>query len=197
MVRKTGLLCVLMMTLLLCACRAGDSNSPQERALSIRTNYLSAPGCTAQVKLTADYGRRVYHYEGTVTVSDRETLLTLTAPAEVAGVTARLSKESEQLEYDGAVVETGPLSHEGLTPLGAVPAVLEAARSGFMDSSTWETLDDATVLRVLCRDPSLSPGQGLETTLWFAPDSGALLLGELTLDGQQIVRCEFEQFTLL
>lgn len=197
MVRKALVICVLMMTLPLCACRAGGGTSPQERALSIRADYLSATGCTAQVTLRADYGRRVYDYEGTVTVSDEETVLTLTAPAEVAGVVARLSGADGQLEYEGTIVETGPLSDEGLTPLGAVPALLEAARSAFMDSSTLETLDGVSVLRVLCRDPSLSPGQGQEATLWFDPGSGALLLGELTLDGRQVVRCEFEQFTLL
>lgn len=196
MVRKALLICVLMMTLPLCACRAGGGTSPQEQALSIRTDYLSATGCTAQVSLRADYGRRVYDYEGTVAVSGEDTVLTLTAPSEVAGVVARLSGTDGQLEYDGAVVETGPLSDEGLTPLGAVPALLEAACSGFMDSSTLETLDGISVLRVLCRDPSRSPGQGQEATLWFDPTSGALLLGELTLDGRQVVRCEFEQFTL-
>ena len=197
MVRKALVICVLMMTLPLCACGAGGGTSPQEQALSIRADYLSADGCTARVILRADYGRRVYDYEGTVTVSGEDTVLILTAPAEVAGVVARLSGETGQLEFEGTVVETGPLSDAGLTPLGAVPALLEAARSGFMDSSTLETLDGASTLRVLCRDPSLAPGQGQEATLWFDPNSGALLLGELTLDGRQVVRCEFEQFTLL
>lgn len=196
MVRKALVICVLMMTLPLSACRAGGSTSPQEQALTIRADYLAATGCTARVTLRADYGRRVYDYEGAVTVSGEDTVLTLTAPAEVAGVVARLSGTNGQLEYEGTVVETGPLSDEGLTPLGAVPALLEAARSAFMDSSTLEPLDGVSVLRVLCRDPSRSPGQGQEATLWFDPGSGALLLGELTLDGRQVVRCEFEQFTL-
>lgn len=197
MVRKALLVCVLMMTLPLCACSSGGSTPPQEQALSIRAQYLAASGCTAQVQLTADYGRRVYCYEGVVSVLDGETKLTLTAPAEVAGTVARLSGQNGQLEYDGTVVETGPLSESGLTPLGAVPALLEAARSAFMDSSTLESLDGTPLLRVLCRDPALNPGQGQEATLWFHPDSGALALGELTLDGRQSIRCEFEQFTLL
>ncbi len=197
MVRKAWLVCVLMMTLPLCSCRAGGGTTPQEQALSIRAQYLAAAGCTAQVHLTADYGRRVYTYEGAVSVLGEDTVLTLTAPAEVAGTVARLSGKDGQLEYDGVVVETGPLSDDGLTPLGAVPALLEAARSAFMDSSTLESPDGISLLRVLCRDPALSPGQGQEATLWFDPGSGALVLGELMLDGRQSVRCEFEQFTLL
>jgi hypothetical protein len=197
MVRKSLLMCVLMMILPLCACRADGSTAPQERALAIRTDYLSADGCTAQVTLTADYGRRVYCYQGGVTANGQETVLTLTAPEEVAGVVARLKNGGSALEYDGAVVETGPLSDDGLTPLGAVPALLEAARSAFMDSSTLESVDGQNLLRVLCRDPALDPGQGQEFTLWFDPGSGALLQGELSLDGHRVITCQFQQFTLL
>lgn len=195
--RKTKLFCVLMMLVLLCACgTAGKSGSAQEAALSARAAYLSAGGCIARLDVTADYGRRVYTYSADVTVTGEDTALTVTAPEEIAGVTARLHGADGALEFDGAVIETGPLSETGLTPLGAIPALLEAARSGFMDSSTYETLDGAQALRILCRDPAQSVGSGQEITLWLDPDRYALLRGEIALDGRRVVDCRFSEFSL-
>lgn len=195
--RKTKFVCVLMMLVPLCACgAAGKNNSAQEAALAARAAYLSAEGCTARLDVTADYGRRVYTYAVDVTVTGEDTALTVTAPEEIAGVTARVHGGDGALEFDGAAVETGPLSDAGLTPLGAIPALLSAARSGFMDSSTYEALDGAQTLRILCRDPAQNVGRGQEVTLWLDPDGYALLRGEIALDGRRVIDCRFSEFSL-
>lgn len=195
--RASSVICVLMMTLLLSACGgAGEQSGPQEQALAIRGEYLAADGCTAKLKVTADYGQRVYTYTVDVTVADGESVLTVTAPEELAGITARLTDGDSQLEYDGAVLETGPLSSDGLTPLSAVPALLDSARSGFIDSCTQERLGERDTLRVLCRDPELPAGQGRETTLWFDAATRALVRGEIALDGYRVILCEFEEFAM-
>lgn len=195
--RASSVICVLMMTLLLSACGgAGGQSGPQEQALAIRGEYLAADGCTAKLKVTADYGQRVYTYTVDVTVADGESVLTVTAPEELAGITARLTDGDSQLEYDGAVLETGPLSSDGLTPLSAVPALLDSARSGFIDSCTQERLGERDTLRVLCRDPELPADQGRETTLWFDAATRALVRGEIALDGYRVILCEFEEFAM-
>ena len=195
--RGSAVMCVLMMTLLLSACGgAGGESGPQEQALTIRGEYLEAAVCTARLNVTADYGQRVYTYSVDVTVAGEDTVLTVAAPEEVAGVTARLSGADSRLEYDGTVLETGPLDGEGLTPLGAVPALLESARSGFMDSCTTQLLGERDTLRVACRDPEVPAGQGRETTLWFDSQTHALVRGEIAVDGYRVILCEFEQFVL-
>lgn len=194
---RTRVLCVLMILTLLCSCgAAGGTDSAQDKALAIRTAYLSAQGCTARLDVTADYGQRVYTYTVDVSVTEEETVITVVEPQEVAGVTARLRSGQSMLEYDGLVLETGPLSDTGLTPLGAVPAMLDSARTGFMDSSTMEPLGEQQTLRVLCRDPAREIGSGQETTLWFDPETKALLQGELMLDGRRVILCKFSQFLL-
>jgi len=196
-VRKTCVMCVLMMTLLLSACGgAGGEKGSEGLALTVRGEYLSAAGCVAQVKLVADYGQRVYTYKADVTLTDGQSVLTLTAPEEVAGLTVRSSGAQTQLEYDGAVLETGPLGEDGLTPLGAVFALLESARSGFMDSCTRETMGEREVLRVLCRQPEVPAGQGRETVLWFDVQTHALVQGEILQDGYRVILCEFGKFDL-
>ncbi len=194
--RRSGVMCVLMMTLLLSACGGTGGNGPQEQALTIRGEYLAAKGCGARLNVTADYGQRVYTYTVDVTSTAEELVLSVVAPKEVAGVTAHLVGGDSRLEYDAAVLETGPLALDGLTPLDAVPALLETARSGFMDSCTMEQLGERASLRVLCRDPSMGQGEGTQTVLWFDPDSAALLRGEILVEGRRVILCECMEFAL-
>ena len=53
---RKALSCVLMMTLLLCACGGEKDNSPEALAARIRAEYLSLDGWSATVKLSAAYG---------------------------------------------------------------------------------------------------------------------------------------------
>lgn len=187
------LVCVLMTTLLLVGCGRRGGNEGEELALTIRGEYLAMDGCAARAAVTADYGQRVYRYEMAVAVSGGETLLTLSAPETVAGLTARMAGEENLLEFDGLSVETGPLDEDGLTPVSAVPALLEAARSGYITACALE--EDGAVLRVDCGDPAGSPGTGTETALWFDAATHALTRGEISTDGFRVILCEFSEFT--
>ena len=190
---RKRLICVLMTTLLLAGCGKAGVSEAEELALTIRGEYLAMDGCAARAAVTADYGQRVYHYEMAVAVSGGETLLTLSAPETVAGLTARMTGEENLLEFDGVSVETGPLDDTGLTPVSAVPALLEAARSGYITACALE--EDGTVLRVDCGDLAGSPGTGTETALWFDASTHALRKGEMSVDGFRVILCEFSEFT--
>ena len=114
------LFCVPMMILLLSACTGGaEGNEAEELALQIRGEYLAMSSCAGQAAITADYGQRVYQYELAVAVDGEETTLTLSAPDTVAGITARVTGQDGQLEYDGLSVETGPLDPEGTPGTGS------------------------------------------------------------------------------
>ena len=187
------LLCVPMMTLLLAACSVGPAQvSPaEELALEIRGEYLEVSAWNAQVEITADYGQRVYQYQLTASGDGEETVLTLTAPETVEGITARLTEKGGVLEYDGLAVETGPLDEEGLTPVSALPVLMETARSGYMTACS---LEDGE-LRVDCGDPEGTPGEGREVTLWFDTDTHALVRGEILRDGFRVISCGYLSFT--
>lgn len=195
--RRSTVICVLMMTLVLTACGGtAQADDPQEQVLAIRAAYLAADSYAAKLDVTADYGQRVYTYSVGVTVAGGESVLAVNAPAELAGITARLTDGESQLEYDGAVLETGPLSPDGLTPLGAVPALLECARSGFIASCGAERLGEQEAIRVLCRDPEQPAGQGREVTLWFDATGYTLIQGEIAVDGYRVILCEFQEFVM-
>ena len=190
---RKRLICVLMTTLLLAGCGQAGVSEAEELALTIRGEYLAADSCTARVAVTADYGQRVYQYEMAIAVNGDETLLTLSAPETVAGLTARLTGEEHLLEFDDVSVETGPLDETGLTPVSALPALLEAARSGYITACALE--EEETVLRVDCGDPAGKPGMGVETVLWFDAATHVLTRGEVSVDGFRVILCEFVEFT--
>lgn len=187
------LFCVLMTTTLLAGCGKTGGNEAEELALTIRGEYLAMDACAAQAAVTADYGQRVYQYEMAVAVDGKETALTLSAPETVAGLTARITEKDSLLEFDGVSVETGPLDENGLTPVSAVPTLLEAAKSGYITACALE--EDGSLLRVDCGDPTGSPGTGTETVLWFDASTHALVRGEVSVDGFRAILCEFSEFT--
>lgn len=186
-------ICVLMTTLLLAGCGQAGASEAEELALTVRGEYLAMENCAARASVTADYGQRVYQYEMAVSVTGEETLLTLSAPETVAGLSARMTGEENLLEFDGVCVETGPLDENGLTPVSAVPALLEAARSGYIAACALE--EEGTLLRVDCGDPADSPGSGTEYALWFDASTHALARGEISVDGFRVILCEFSEFT--
>lgn len=191
---RKRLICVLMTTLLLAGCGRAGGNEAEELALTIRGEYLAMENCAARAAVTADYGQRVYEYGMAVSVTGEETVLTLSAPGTVAGLTARLAGEENLLEFDGLSVETGPLDGSGLSPVSAIPALLEAVRSGYITACALE--EDGTVLRVDCGDPAGSPGSGTEYALWFDASTHALTRGEISVDGFRVILCEFSDFTM-
>jgi len=92
-VRKTTF-CVLMMTLLLCGCSAEEKGkTADECALQMRTKYLAADKCMGSAVVTVDYGARVYGFTfDFVWERDETTVLTVTAPEELEGLSATIGE---------------------------------------------------------------------------------------------------------
>jgi len=192
-VRKR-LICAQMIGLLLLSSCAGGGgiSEAEELALTIRGEYLEMTQWSGKAAITADYGRRVYQYELTAGGTREETVLVLTAPETVSGITARLTQEEGFLEYDGLSVETGALDEEGLTPVSSIPVLLEAAQSGYMTACLLEEED--TVLRMECGDPEGAADTGRVVTLWFDASTHALLRGEVSVDGFRAILCQWTEF---
>lgn len=193
-------LCALMMIIpLLTGCSRGErggATDAEELALAIRTEYLAMTACSSTVDITADYGQRVYEY--TLSISwqkDGETLLTVLAPETIAGVTARIQNGTGYLEFEGASLETGSILADGLSPIEAVPAILNYIFSGYIAECDFETVGESQQLWFCCRDPEASPGTGTEAAFWFDTESHALICAEVISDGYTVIQCNFTDFT--
>lgn len=186
-------LILLLLAAGLCGCTGAEDEN--DLVLQLRSDILAMDGCSGTMEATADYGQRVYQYTVEFFSTQKEGMtLLITAPEEVAGITARVAAGKTYLEYDGVQLETGPLNGDGLSPLDALPAFLEAMGTGYIAETGSEPLDQREALRICCRDPEQPAGQGLETVLWFDKTQKTLLQGELRSDGATVVRCTFSDF---
>lgn len=198
---RRRMMCVpmILLCLVLTACggKNGGGKAAEELALTIRAEHIAMNACTAHAEITADYGQRVYAF-GLDLAWEKEgdLLLTLTAPEMVAGAVARIRAGETWLEFDGARLETGPLSSSGLSPVDAIPTLLSYAQVGFMAECGMVELDGVSALRVDCRDPDLPAGSGNEVSLWFDAGTHALLRGELASDGFTVIQCVFSNFSM-
>lgn len=195
---RKALSCVLMMTLLLAGCKAGGGGESAENlAAQIRAEYLALSGWSSTVDLTAEYSEKVFDF--TVDVRwerEGETVLTVTAPDLIAGITARIAEGETVLEYDGAGISLGLLDGGGLTPVTAIPALMDAVQTGYMAESSFVEEDGARRLKVVCRDPNLAPQEGTEYTLYFDVDTHALLGAEASVAGVTVLTARFTDFTM-
>jgi len=189
---------MIPLVLVLSACGGGGGDEAEELLTRVRGSYLEMTACSGHAELTADYGQRVYEYGIDFTwAREGETLLTLTAPEMVAGTTAHIAAGETALEYDGVMLETGPLDSAGLSPIDAIPALLTYAREGFAAECGLEGAEgESQPLRVVCRDPESQPGTGIEADLWFDPETGALLRGEISEDGATVIQCGVSGFAM-
>ncbi len=188
--------CVLMMTLLLCSCKAAGGEIPEEAALAVRDAYLDGAGWNADADITASVGNKVFDF--TLAVQWRregETVLSITAPELLAGITARLAKGETVLEYDGAGLSLGLLDDSGLTPVSAVTACMEQIQRGWMAKCAWAGENDAH-LQISFQDPEREDNAGTQFLLTFDRAGYALLSAEVSAQGRTVLSAQFSDFTM-
>lgn len=190
---KKRLLFLPMMLLLLTGCGGGQEGKTGAEALAvaIRGEYMAMTGYSLQAQVNADYGQRVYDFTLSVTSDGEETTVVIREPEMLAGVAARMDGDEGILEYEDLSLETGFLDGESLSPVSALPTLVEAARTQYIDRCT---LADG-VLEVHCADPEEDAGTGREVTLYFDAQTHALTGGEISQDGRRVITCEITEFT--
>ena len=188
--------CVLMMTLLLCSCKAAGGETPEEAALAVRDAYLDGAGWNADADITASVGNKVFDF--TLAVQWRregETVLSITAPELLAGITARMAKGETVLEYDGAGLSLGLLDDSGLTPVSAVTACMEQIQRGWMAKCAWAG-ENGEHLQISFQDPEREDNAGTQFLLTFDRAGYALLSAEVSAQGRTVLSAQFSDFTM-
>lgn len=63
--------------------------------------------------------------------------VTVVAPELIRGIRAHAKAGETAVEFDGVILDTGPLDDYGLSPMSALPVLIEAVKTGYVDS-VWE-----------------------------------------------------------
>jgi len=188
--RKAAIL-ALMTALCITLCACGGKGGTEDLAEDIKAEYLKAESVTLIISVTADYGSRVYDYKLRCVAQTDTADIEIMEPEGIKGLRAHVSEEGIGLEYDGVTLDTGELFGKGLSPIEAIPMMLNAWRSGYITETRSEKIDKADTLAVTF---DLKPA-GSETeiahTVWFDKDSHLPVKAEIIYDGYRVIDCTF------
>ena len=166
---------MMILLLLLTAC-AGKGEETTFEALR-ETVQASEVTAAATVTVLGTDTAGTFTYDYTETQDGCE--MTVTAPALLSGVKARIAAGETTLEYDGVILPA-PLNENRRAPLTAMAQMLNALRNGHPDL-IWREGDRIVV--------QLIPDDGEAVRLYLNAD-GTPAAAELIFDDAAALRCE-------
>ena len=175
---------LMLISLSLTACGGADAKQCADE-LSHRLSVNDALSFSAV--LQAEYPDRSHNFTVNYKRSGGETSVTVVEPELIAGISARVTGKATELEYDGLRLDVGELDDYGLTPMSALPVLVDAMENGHLDG--WWEEDGKTVL-LLTADDHLS------VTLWLEASSVTPMRAELVSDALVVVYCDISDWTL-
>ena len=138
---KKVLLLALCLTLLLCGCGRGEEE--EVRALQQRYDALQQATMESEITCHFDGGSRSFTVVTTCEAQGATT--TITAPEELAGISATVTGKELLLRYEGAALSAGVPAV--LSPAACVPYLLRSVAQGYLLDYGGETIDGMDCLR--------------------------------------------------
>ena len=177
----------LLLVALLCAgCgKAKEGETLQTRYAAVTSAELAAdvtchlPDETRQFSLSCSYA------------SPGDSSVTVTAPAELAGITATVSGEDLTLSYGDLSLAAGSLTD--LCPANCLPWLLRAAAEGYVLEEGGETVGETPCLR-LALDTTGPDGKKVVCTAWFDEATLSPVYAEFTMADQLVLSAEITSF---
>ena len=175
---------LLPLTLLLTACGEGV-----QTAKNIQTQYAQLSTADMAAKVTCHLGEETRTYELTCTVTTDGASTTVTAPEELAGITATVTPDGLTVTYDGTSLSAGDLYD--VCPANCLPYLLNAVADGYLLEQNAEDLNGVPCYR-MALDTTAKSGEKVLCTVWidqetlipryaeFAQNDTVLLTAELT-----------------
>lgn len=183
---KRFVLPILLITICLSLTACGKPNLRQTYdELSHQLQVNDALAFTA--RLQTEYPDRTYTFTVDYERDERSEAVTVVYPELIAGVRARVTGEATELEYEGLCLDVGELDDYGLTPMSALPVLIDTMTYGHLDS--WWEEDGKTVL-LLAADDHLS------ATVWLESGTLTPMRAELVSNGLVVVYCDISDWRL-
>ena len=124
---------LLVLVLLCCLILSGCANAAQQRFLNYSQELAARDALSFTADLTAFYPDRSAEFSLRFEQKDGVQRVTVLSPGSISGVSARVEQGSTALEYDGLILDTGDLDEYGLTPMSALPMMVDALCRGHAD----------------------------------------------------------------
>ena len=157
---------------------------PMERVGEIRTRFQTTTQRFA-ADLTADYGDRVHRF--TLRFDSAARTLEVLRPEIIKGIVIELSESGTVLHFEGAELNTGPLTEDGLSPLAALPIIVREWREGLITGAHYETFHG---IRSVVMTTNIS--DNVRHMTWFDAETDLPIRSEILADGFAVITIAFE-----
>lgn len=182
---KKRLALLLVMSLLFALSACGD-NEEKKIVDMFCGEVAEAESIRFTAALRAEYPDKTSEFELEYVQNQDGIRVTVLEPEIISGISAVVSDENARLEYDGAILDIGTLSANGLSPMSALPITMMAIKNAYVDS-TW-TEDDVTAAKLIPSD---------DTEIILRLNAEAIpCAAEIICDGKTVVFIEFDDWEM-
>ncbi|MDE7245694.1 MAG: hypothetical protein K2O18_17215 [Oscillospiraceae bacterium] len=187
---RKALLFAPMLMLLLTACGGGGEKQNSLTA-QLQAEYAAVASATMEADITCHYEDEVREYTLLCAYTPESSTVTVLSPANLAGISATVEGGVLSLTYDGISMDAGNYSAGSVSPVAALPRLMEAAAKGYVSEQGEETLNERSCLRLAC---GLEDDEGMLYATWFDQETLLPLRSEISADGVLVFEVAWSRF---
>ncbi len=186
---RKALLFAPMLMLLLTACGGGEKK--EDLTAQLQEQYAAVASATMEADITCHYDDEVRQYTLLCAYTPEASTVTVLSPANLAGISATVENGTLSLSYDGISMDAGNYSAAAISPVAALPKLMEAAAKGYPTEQGEEAVGERTCLRLAC---DLESDEGILYTTWFDQETLLPLRSEISADGATVFEVAWSKF---
>lgn len=185
---RKALLFAPMLMLLLTACSAAE----EENVVTVlQQQYAAVEYATMEAEVLCHYGDEVREYTLLCAYTPQTSTVTVLAPENLAGITAQVENGALTLRYDDISLDTGTYASADVSPVVALPKLMEAAAWGYPAEQSEEMLGERLCIRLGC---DLNGESDTVYTTWFDKETLLPLQSEISVGGTLLFAVNWLRF---
>ena len=184
---RKALLFAPMLMLLLTAC-GGEEKDP---AAELQAQYANLAGAVMEADVSCHYADEDRAYTLLCDYAPDRSTVTVLSPANLAGISATVENGTLTLSYEDVSLDAGGYSAAAISPVAALPKLMQAAASGYVTEKSEETVGERPCLRLAC---DLPDDEGSVYTTWFDQETLLPLRSEISAEGTVVFEVAWTRF---
>ena len=167
---RKALLFAPMLMLLLTACGGG---AEKDLAADLQSQYAALASAVMEADITCHYDDEVREYTLLCDYTPESSTVTVLAPEDLSGISATVTGGTLKLNYDDISLDAGSYSAAAISPVAALPKLMEAAASGYITERG---------------------GEGTQYATWFDEETLLPLRSEISAGGKVVFEVAWKRF---
>ena len=185
---RKALIFAPMLILLLTACGAGEETN---ETAQLQQQYAAVESATMEAEIVCHYDDEIRTYTLLCAYTPERSTVTVLSPENLAGISAQVEDGTLTLSYDDISLDAGTYSAAAVSPVVALPKLMEAAAHGYITEESRETVGERKCLRL---SADLSDRPGMLYTTWFDAETMLPLRSEISADGFVVYEVTWTRF---